>query len=495
MKKILLAVVFVFTAIVLVACGEKVSLEWEKMPKSVYTVNEQIPNFREEVKVKIGGESYTLKSALEKYPKDFTIVSDIDLSSEGDKVFTVKFQSLTINWSYKVGAEQIQAVVPNTSWYSASESVFTLASIEDLYGFAALVNNPSGGVDFEGKTVKLGVDVDLSDKVWEPIGASPRKVNSVIAHTYNSDSFTFGTFTKTRAELDAIVEVHGAKFIDAYIFAEKTGETGDNYKFYKSEDEPTNPRGTFFKGTFDGQNHRITGLSDIGYTPFTTLVYANSVKIIRGYTFGLFGVATASEGLKVTFKNLVFEDVNIVGAYYDSETNSIVQAEIDSVGAIVGYVYGLGSFEIDNVKVLSGSISASNAAAGLVGRLYNEGAVLIQNSENHANIIIAAGGTHAAGFLGYAAKQKAIISFKNNINYGNIKSQHPTISYAGAMVDYLGNDAPTGQKHLFDNCRNYGNITGTIHTTGEGKGMTSRLVSVNRITYTNCINYGDLKLK
>lgn len=53
------------------------------------------------------------------------------------------------------------------SWYDADESEFELVTAEDLAGFASLVN---AGNDFNGKTVRLGADINLSNFQWTPIG-------------------------------------------------------------------------------------------------------------------------------------------------------------------------------------------------------------------------------------------------------------------------------------------------------------------------------------
>ena len=50
---------------------------------------------------------------------------------------------------------------PDTSWYNETDTVFTISTADQLAGLAQLVN---GGVDsFEGKTIILGNDIDLSD--------------------------------------------------------------------------------------------------------------------------------------------------------------------------------------------------------------------------------------------------------------------------------------------------------------------------------------------
>lgn len=75
----------------------------------------------------------------------------------------------------------------DTRWYNETDVEFTLTTAQQLAGFATLVND---GNSFEGKTIKLGVDIDLngradgatewilsedknsvnSNKLWTPIG-------------------------------------------------------------------------------------------------------------------------------------------------------------------------------------------------------------------------------------------------------------------------------------------------------------------------------------
>ncbi len=59
------------------------------------------------------------------------------------------------------------AQVADTSWYNETDTEFTLTTAAQLAGFAKLVN---GGNTFSKKTVKLGVDIDLQNVNWTPIG-------------------------------------------------------------------------------------------------------------------------------------------------------------------------------------------------------------------------------------------------------------------------------------------------------------------------------------
>jgi len=55
----------------------------------------------------------------------------------------------------------------DTAWYSDEKTDFVLNEASQLAGFAKLVNE---GTSFEGKTVSLGIDMDLNGSEWTPIG-------------------------------------------------------------------------------------------------------------------------------------------------------------------------------------------------------------------------------------------------------------------------------------------------------------------------------------
>ena len=70
-----------------------------------------------------------------------------------------------------------------TDWYTNAEAdttSYTISTAAQLAGLAKLVNEgPENGspVNFSGKTVKLGADIDLAGKEWTPIGKSGATFN------------------------------------------------------------------------------------------------------------------------------------------------------------------------------------------------------------------------------------------------------------------------------------------------------------------------------
>lgn len=68
----------------------------------------------------------------------------------------------------------------DTSWYSSDATSFTITTAQQLAGLASLVN---AGTTFEGCTVTVANDIDLSGKEWIPIGQK------------EAERFFKGTFT------------------------------------------------------------------------------------------------------------------------------------------------------------------------------------------------------------------------------------------------------------------------------------------------------------
>lgn len=219
-------------------------------------------------------------------------------------------------------------------------------------------NKVNAGASYSGMTVKLTADIDISERAWTPIGA---------AH---------------RDKIEAQTNV--------------------------------------FQGTFDGQDHKITGLTNTGFKISSVFKGSNKTtpEGYSEYVFGLFGSV-----YNATIKNIVMANVNIdLGC---DEKEKVVG---DSVGAIVGYAAGT-NVTIDSCKVLSGSIVGYDAVAGIIGRTYSA-KTTISNCENAATVTAI---RRACGILGFASASKAkTVAITNCKNSGNVKQTGtPTTDPAG----------------------------------------------------------------
>ena len=240
--------------------------------------------------------------------------------------------------------------------------VLEIGTYDQLVNFRNKVN---AGASYSGMTVKLTADIDISERAWTPIGAAYR--DKVIAE-------------KEKAKV--------------------------------------------FQGTFDGQGHTITGLTNTGFKISSVFKGSNSTTPAgySEYVFGLFGSV-----YNATIKDIVMANVNIDLACDEKE-----KVVGDSVGAIVGFAAGNKEtgVTIENCEVLSGSIVGYDAVAGIVGRSYS-GKITIENCKNAATVSAI---RRACGILGFASLQKgatsvAITSCKNS---GNVKQTGtPTTDPAG----------------------------------------------------------------
>lgn len=256
-----------------------------------------------------------------------------------------------------------KSVKPTTGTGYALE----IGTYDQLVNFRNKVN---AGASYSGMTVKLTADIDISERAWTPIGA-------------------------------------------AYRDKEGPNAIGPNAKV--------------FQGTFDGQKHKITGLTNTGFKISSVFKGSNSTTPAgySEYVFGLFGSV-----YNATIKNIEMANVNIdLGC---DEKEKVVG---DSVGAIVGYAAGdeRTGVTIDSCKVLSGSIVGYDAVAGIIGRTYSA-KTTINKCENAATVTAI---RRACGILGFASFPEAnIVAITDCKNSGNVKQTGtPTTDPAGKRAE------------------------------------------------------------
>lgn len=271
------------------------------------------------------------------------------------------------------------------SWYDdhEDEDVFTLKTAADLAGFSYLLTKEIG---FSGKTVKLEADVDLRGHEWYPIAR-------------------YATRTETIWE--------GTEW----------------------EETVTETVTSWFRGTFDGGNHKITG------------VYVNS-----GDTVGLFGEGSSAS----IIKNVLLDHSYIRGTRYvggivgymlkgrvDNCVNyarvigTSTNSDYASTGGIIGYSADDAKDRIVAVNCVNyGSVQGSgNHTGGIVGYLYSGE---VRNSANYGRV---SGVSCVGGIVGEAYRKTA--KAYNNFNIGAVRG---TGNFIGAAVGRInGNDGDADQ--------------------------------------------------
>ena len=193
-----------------------------------------------------------------------------------------------------------------------------------------------------------------------------------------------------------------------------------------------------FKGTFDGDGHKITGL-----------------KITSGSYIGLFGYV----GEGATIKN-----VNLVGASVSGESR---------VGALVGQIKGnatVSNCTVDSTSHVTGSDSNTG---GLIGEANGNITVNLDHLTNHAAVENTAdANSRAAGIIAQVTRG-ANVTISNCENRGPIKTSN---GYAGGIVA-----AKQGSSKVsFKNCSNAGTLMGNY--TGS---LIAWLVGGNWLSMTN----------
>ncbi|MCH5148778.1 MAG: leucine-rich repeat protein [Clostridiales bacterium] len=281
-------------------------------------------------------------------------------------------------------------------------------------------------------------------------------------------------------------------------------------------DEPSAVPAIRFSGTFDGQKHKITGLStgDIfdkikkEDSSYYVEYGENKIPFVgsgTAFNYGLFGVT-----YNLTVKNLTVDDVDI--KVIDKENGLLMK----SVGAIVGYNVGsltmencvAGSSETeDKIYVKGYDTETIESVGGLVGRSWaysetqsidNACDISLSNCKNYVDIdFVNAEGVPAfsnfAKIGGLIGHQTFFINstIDSCDNYGNIKGgQH-----VGGFTSFWSNTFKTDIKFDILNCNNYGNIFAAGDNAGGFLGNMQNAIGEGgtfTLNIKNSNNYGNI---
>ena len=209
------------------------------------------------------------------------------------------------------------------SWYNpenTSVNEYTLTNPQQLAGLAELVD---GGNDFAGKTIKLDVDVILSEENWDPIGDN--RTDNAFKGVFDGQNHTI---------------------LGAHI----TGDHCFNGAVYGSKE------GWGLFSLVDGatiKNLKVDGATFGSYTVITGTIagYANNTTFdnieitntkIAGYNWYTGGVVGWAAG-ECTFKNLKLDETVAVGTLWDSHGQN--------AGGIAGGVSASAKITIEDCNI------------------------------------------------------------------------------------------------------------------------------------------------
>ena len=330
---------------------------------------------------------------------------------------------------YVIGINIEQVIDENPGVLELDEQnidTYTINSIEDLVFFSYDVT--TNGITYEGKTVKLGTNLDFSsDKSY-----------------VNPNSTDYEKYGYSGPIKQALISGTGFKPIGELI------SNGTKY----------------FYGTFDGNNKAICSL----------YINMNSNENVRA------GLFTTSYG---EIKNLGLVNTNIkiqgeantyvgglIGLSYNNTYNSYVSGTINAIGKGYMMVAGLCGATLGNVSIencynlaniesknnRSGAYNANIVCGGILGQanVNNEednAIVNIQRCFNKGNINADGGNTQVAvgGIMG-AESGGAIINIKNCYNNAILQA-----SLSTSTISRVGGIAGGSVANL-SNCYNAGDI-------------------------------------
>ncbi|UCE36896.1 MAG: tandem-95 repeat protein [Thermoplasmata archaeon] len=235
--------------------------------------------------------------------------------------------------------------------------------------------------------------------------------------------------------------------------------------------EPVGNTSSYFTGSFDGDNHTISGL------------YINRPS--QDYV-GLFGWVEGGE-----LKNVIFKDAFVTGKDYVGTlsginqvpgvkvSNCIVYGEVSSTGYYTGLLIGshVGgvSGSVENCSVYGRIYCGENAGGGLIGY----GDTIITNCFSYGTVTVSGLGGNVGGLVGRNNVNGVITNSycdveTSGVRYvgGFVGVNSGVISNCYALGDVSGNDDIGGfvgylePGDIITNCYSTGNVTGNTNVGG-----------------------------
>ena len=272
---------------------------------------------------------------------------------------------------------------------------------------------------------------------------------------------------------DATTSTYSISTPEQLLYVALSGESFDGQVIKLVEDIDLNgemwtPVGTAeapFKGTFDGNNKKISGLAiDADYAAM---------------------FAYTDEG--VTIKDLTLENVNINSSKYAAALVCCAEKNLT----------------VENVAV-SGDINATSYAAGIVVMNNDDDdAVVIRNCVNDATVT----SKRASGIAAWVTGGTVIEHVVNNGNItGSISANGIVNRIAGTVANAVNNGTIIGEgteassgiasiltgATTFSYCYNYGNVTTKANNpNSSAAGILGQTPSA-AVTLSYCANYGDI---
>ena len=229
-----------------------------------------------------------------------------------------------------------------------------------------------------------------------------------------------------------------------------------------------------FRGTFDGNGHKITGLDVDG-------------------AYQEYGVGFFKTVVSATVKNVSFSNADVTGEYSNV------------VGVIAGYSYGSSTFE--NVHVTNSAVYAFGKVGGMVGMAEDAGATTTFKNCSITGTTIH-GGYNVAGFLGlvmgncnitgsYLSNNNVIID-EDSQGFGKVTELDTTVTCDGSVATCAGNGTVIKGKYIPNSDYYFSAYSDLYNHYGSDKhdcaltGTTLKLAN-SEVTHDAPVAIGDVK--
>ena len=274
----------------------------------------------------------------------------------------------------------------DTTWYNDTDTEFVLTTAEQLAGLAELVD---GGNTFEGKTIKLGIDMCFG---CGQEGCSTEKSFNPIGHSSNGKSFN-GTFdgqdhTLSKLYMQSNLDQNNGGWLyegEYYgLFAYTNGATIKNVTI---EDAYIS----------SGRNEAAGVVGNAVDTAFSDITISKSTLI--GYNNSVGGVAAECYG-NCSFTNITVDKETVLGPLWGTYDVRL--------GGIVGMVQSGNKVSFSNVDVTCKLDAINDVAANYQYWLYRYCGMLIGQVDSVNGV---------ADPTGYVTCEDVTVTYGDWVNY------------------------------------------------------------------------------
>ena len=393
--------------------------------------------------------------------------------------------------------------VADTTWYNDHDTEFTLSDVADFLGFRDLVD---AGNNFAGKTVKLASDIDLNNKLFNPIGGGwAYNGGKTFNGTFDGGKHTIYNIRVNGWELDETGDKHSSTSMGAGLFSSIHNATIKNLLIVGADMRVETTSIGVVVGCAQGE------------CTFENIVVSNA--ILGNYQMRNGGIVgdiyvidsdNVSGEYSHTFKDIVVDStVKLCSMWGDFDTGN---------GGVIGGKYGSATVLMQNVIVACELDVFSDVTAAYQWYAYRRCGMLIgytgQNSPKQATNAAAEFLTcenvtvYYGDWVNYTYYQFTNQDSAWQSNYPWVRAQESTYNGAFSNVRY-GNPVVGGEKintlELAEEYKTgfttikfdqlYGGGQGVYGTADHKKGgVTTKSLDTNTIYFQNNWDWENLKI-